>query len=72
MSRKITTQPDFSGMTVNERLFVSGLLDRFDAAARQKKRETMIAMLQRVALSEQYATRWVDEMLGDQTSFYYR
>jgi hypothetical protein len=61
---------DYKGLTVNERLVVSGLLDRFDAAARARNRERMISMLKRVALSDSYANQWVDALLGDQTFFY--
>jgi hypothetical protein len=71
MSRKIETPKDYSGLTVNERLFVSGMLDQFDDAARKRNRETMISMLQRVALPESYAARWVDTLLGDDTFFYH-
>lgn len=38
-------------MTVNERLFVAGLLDEFGAAARRRDRETMIELLTRVAVA---------------------
>jgi hypothetical protein len=44
-------QPDFDAMTVNERLFVAGLIDEFDAAARRRDRETMIELLARVAVA---------------------
>ena len=70
MNRKMETQKDFNGLTVNERLFVAGLLERFDDAAREGKRDAMISMLKRVALSESYAARWVDTLLGDDTFFY--
>ena len=70
MNRKIESAKNYSGLTVNERLFVSGMLDQFYAAARDGKRETMISMLKRVALTESYAVRWVDTLLGDNTFFY--
>jgi hypothetical protein len=71
MSKKTERKQVYKGLTVNERLMVSGLLEKFHAAAQQRKRDAMIAMLRRVALTEQYATRWVDTMLGDQTFFYH-
>jgi hypothetical protein len=42
---------EFDAMTVNERLFVAGLLDEFGAAARRRDRETMIELLTRVAVA---------------------
>jgi hypothetical protein len=71
MNRKPMAKQDYSGLTVNERLCVSGLLERFDAAARRRNRERMIAMLKRVALPEKYAAQWVDTLLGDQNFFYW-
>jgi hypothetical protein len=70
MTRKIETPKNYSGLTVNERLYVSGMLDKFDDAARNRNRDTMISMLQHVALPENYAARWVDTLLGDNTFFY--
>lgn len=40
--------PDYSGMTVNERLFAAGLVDAFDDAARRRDRDKMIELLRRV------------------------
>ncbi len=42
----------YSGMTVNERLYVSGLMDNFDAAVKGKDTETVIAILKKVGLKE--------------------
>lgn len=39
---------DFSGMTVNERLFACGLLNAFDQAAKRRDREAMISLLSKV------------------------
>ncbi len=42
------TGPDYSGMTVNERLFVAGLMDQFDAAIAAGDRQGAIDVLSRV------------------------
>ncbi len=44
-----SSRSNYGGMTVNERLFVSGLMDEFDAAARDRDRDAMIAVLMKVA-----------------------
>jgi hypothetical protein len=63
-------KPKYDGMTVNERLFVSGLLERFRAVALRRNRRGMITILKRLAVSEKYAAQWVDAMLGDPKLFY--
>lgn len=45
-------KPEYAGMTVNERLFVAGLLDRFDEAARARDRARMIALLSEVQVAD--------------------
>ena len=45
-------KPDYSGMTVNERLVVSGLLNEFDDAARARDRARMIALLSQVEVTD--------------------
>ncbi|RTY94433.1 hypothetical protein EKL32_11850 [Flavobacterium sp. GSN2] len=42
----------FSGMTVNERLYVRGLINDFDNALEQKNVEEIKAVLKKVALNE--------------------
>lgn len=71
MNKKATEKKNFEGLTVNERLCVSGLLERFDTAARLRNRKVMIALLKRVSLPEKYAAQWVDALLGD-THFFCR
>lgn len=44
---------DFAGMSVNERLFVAGLLPSFDAAAKAGDRDGLIALLGKVDLGGQ-------------------
>ena len=43
----------YSGMTVNERLYVSGLMDEFDAAVQNKDAEKVRAILDKVGLTEE-------------------
>jgi hypothetical protein len=69
MNKKSETK-NYSGLTVNERLHLAGLLKRFDAAARLRNRNKMMMLLKQVALPENYAAKWVDALLGDQTFFY--
>lgn len=42
----------YSGMTVNERLYVSGLMDEFDRAVKDKNSEKVRAILKKVELTE--------------------
>ncbi len=42
----------YAGMTVNERLYVSGLMDEFDEAVKEKKTEMVRAILEKVELTE--------------------
>jgi hypothetical protein len=44
---------NLDGMTVNERLFATGLLPAWDAAVLSKDRTTMIELLKRVELASQ-------------------
>lgn len=59
--------PDYSGMTVNERLFATGLLDEFEQAARRRDRDAMIEILRRVDVQPPEAT--VDPILADPKRF---
>ncbi len=43
----------YLGMTVNERLYVSGLIDRFYAAVKEKDIDAAISILKAVDLSEE-------------------
>lgn len=44
---------NYAGMTVNERLYVSGLLSAFDKAVKEKNKVVIIFILFRVELNEQ-------------------
>lgn len=42
----------YAGMTVNERLYVSGLMDEFDKAVEEKNSEKIRTILEKVELTE--------------------
>ena len=63
------TAPNYSGMTVNERLFTAGLIDEWDEAARRRDRAAMISLLMRVDLSEKDATGSVDTVLANPSRY---
>ena len=54
--------PDYSGMTLNERLVEAGLMDRFEQAARSRDLAAMVSLLMQVALEEKEA-RWSAETI---------
>jgi hypothetical protein len=41
----------YAGMTVNERLYVSGLLDKFDKAVNEKNIEEVVSILKNIELN---------------------
>jgi hypothetical protein len=43
----------YSGMTINERLYVSGLMDAFDVAVQKKDARAIRAILEKVELTEE-------------------
>lgn len=42
----------YAGMTVNERLYVSGLMEEFDQAVKDRNLEKVRAILEKVELTE--------------------
>ncbi len=44
---------NFAGMTINERLFVSGLIKEFDSAVKEKNRVRVVEILKRIDLNNQ-------------------
>jgi hypothetical protein len=48
--------PDYTGMSTNERLSAAGLLTEWDQAVRLRNRERMMQLLSQVDLSEQAAS----------------
>jgi hypothetical protein len=61
--------PDYSGMTVNERLFAAGLIEDFDCAAKARDREAMISILSRVKVSN--PERTADSIIRDPARYGY-
>jgi hypothetical protein len=59
---------DGGPMSANQRLLVSGLLGKFEAAARLGVRKRMVALLRQVDFSETHAALWVDTLLQDHES----
>ena len=56
-------------MSVNERLYETRLIDAFDAAARARDRDVMIAILNKVAVGDAAAS--VDVILKDPSHYGY-
>jgi hypothetical protein len=44
---------EYGGMTVNERLYVSGLMDQFDKALLEKDKDSLIRILKEVKLNNE-------------------
>ena len=42
----------YGGMTVNERLYISGLMDKFDEAVKEKNVDLVISILKEVELND--------------------
>jgi len=56
---------ELSGMTVNERLYACGLIDRWDTAAFGRDRAVMIIILLEAAFTEDQAVWTVDTLLAN-------
>lgn len=52
----------YAGMTVNERLYVSGLMDEFDEAVEKKDTEKVRAILEKVELTEESIKPILEEL----------
>jgi hypothetical protein len=57
------TDNELSGMTMNERLYVCGLMDRFDAAIRNYNRREFIDVLTQIAFTEKQASEYYESLL---------
>lgn len=60
----LSDQPDYSGMTVNERLFSAGIMADWDLAAKSRDRKCMIELLSSVGLADQ-AEQIADTILSN-------
>jgi len=56
-------------MTINERLFVSGLLEDFDSSIRTRDRETAITVLNRVDVTREQAAETVEAIFANPTKY---
>jgi hypothetical protein len=52
-------------MTTNERLYIAGLLDRFDVAVKSRNRSEMIQLLKQANIPDADATSITNEILVD-------
>ncbi|MBF0618717.1 MAG: hypothetical protein HQL19_00960 [Candidatus Omnitrophica bacterium] len=60
---------DFSGMTLNERLFEAKLLDQFQAAANAKDRKTLIDILGKVNVKPKEAEWTIDTIFNNSEKY---
>ena len=51
--KKDFSEKEMSGMTVNERLFLSGLINEFDEAVAQKNKLKLKSILEKIYLSQE-------------------
>jgi hypothetical protein len=54
----------YSGMTVNERLYASGLLSEFDEAVKQKNVSKVISILKDIGLTDESSINPILQQLG--------
>lgn len=52
----------YAGMTVNERLYVSGLMDEFDKAVDEKDLEKVLLILKQVELPDESITPILEQL----------
>jgi hypothetical protein len=57
------TDQELSGMTVNERLFVCGVINNWNDAVRTRDRDEMIAILRSVTMTDKQVAWTVDTVL---------
>jgi hypothetical protein len=61
--RNSLTAKKIAGMTVNERLYLAGLLDDFDKALEQKDKLRLKSILEKVYFNSETAQEIVDELV---------
>jgi hypothetical protein len=54
----------YKGMTVNERLYVSGLMEKFDLAVEKKNIEKVVAILKKVEITDESAIKPILKEIG--------
>jgi hypothetical protein len=69
MGEDSSDTPNYSGMTTNERLFVAGLLDAFEDAARRRDQNRMIELLCRVSFTTDEAAAICETTLSDPEAY---
>ena len=62
---KKPTERELGGMTVNERLVVLGLFDKWDAAAKSRNRSRMIQILSQCAMTQKQCEETTDALLAN-------
>ena len=71
-ARRISVQlGEYEGMTVNERLFASGLFESFEAAANARDRTRLIEILQATGLTVVQSTSSVNTVLNNPSKYGY-
>lgn len=59
----MANEKNYSGITLNERLYDAGLLDDFFKAATRKDRDEMVALLMSIELEKPEAEKTADAVL---------
>jgi hypothetical protein len=54
----------YKGMTVNERLYVSGFMEEFDSAVKEKDIEKVVRILKEVEITDTSSIKPILEELG--------
>lgn len=55
---------EYMGMTVNERLYVSGLMDDFDKAVKEKNVGCVIDVLKKIEITDENAIQPILKKMG--------
>jgi hypothetical protein len=53
----------YAGMTINERLFVSGLLDEFEKAVKENNRQLATDILAQLSIGEENIKTVIDSLI---------
>lgn len=54
----------YKGMTINERLYVSGFMENFDKAVRENDVEKVISILKKVEITDESGIKAILKTLG--------